>query len=223
MTVEQALQFDQSLWRRFTALHEAGHAIVALATGKASVSTCVIAPTKTTSGDDASAYTELSWDSPDAYRTLLYGGATAQQRWLHEQQLWSPLRESAVATLAGHDYEALAVTGATPEQLRQAQATARALRDRHWPAILAAGALLEKNGTVTGADLSALLHRSPPAGQTQLPPPVPSLRDFMARARQIAAESQQRASHIPDTTAPLPHAQTESLGSQQQPGHRRHR
>ncbi|MFB7836212.1 hypothetical protein [Streptomyces sp. NPDC056056] len=222
MTVEQALQFDESLWRRFTALHEAGHAIVALATGEASVSTCVITPTKTTSGDDASAYTELSWDSPDAYRTLLYGGAAAQQRWLHEQQLWTPLRESAVATLAGHDYQALEATGATPAQLWQAQTTARTLRDRHWPAILAAGALLEKNGTVTGEDLTALLHRTPAATQTQ-PPPAHSLSHLMDRARQIAAESQQRAAHTPDTTTPLAHAQTESLGSQQQPGHRHHR
>ncbi|MFE8940975.1 hypothetical protein ACFYNX_26260 [Streptomyces sp. NPDC007872] len=211
MTVKQALQFDEPHWRRFTSLHEAGHAIVALATGEASVSTCVLAPTKTTAGDDASAYTELSWDSPDAYRTLLYAGAAAQQRWLHEQQLWTPLGESAVATLAGHDYQALEATGATPEQLWQAQATARALRDRHWPAILAAAALLEKNGTATGEDLSALLHQTPPATQTQMPSPAPSLSHFMDRARQIAAQSQQRASHAPDTTTPLPHAQRESL------------
>ncbi|WP_327309730.1 hypothetical protein OG730_41445 (plasmid) [Streptomyces sp. NBC_01298] len=224
MTVEQALQFDDSLWRRFTALHEAGHAIVALATGKASVSECVIAPTKTTSGDEASAYTELRWDSLDAHLTLLYGGAAAQQRWLHEQQLWSPLRDSAVEALASHDYAAAAATGAAPEQLRQAQTTALALRDRHWAAILAAGALLERNGRVSGETLSALLHQppataSPATAQTPLSPPVAAFSHFMDRARQIAAESQRRASHTPDTTAQLPHAQSESLGSQQ-PGHR---
>lgn len=221
LTVAQALQFDDSLHHRFTALHEAGHAIVALATGEASVSECVIAPTETVSGVGmADAYTDVSWNSATAYLTLLYGGVLAQQRWLHEQQLWSPLRESAVANLASHDYAALQATGATSEQLWQARSTAVALRDRHWPAIIAASALLDQNGRVTGDELNALLRLTPDIAQEAVPPTLmsPQAASFsrlMARAKQIAAESRRRAFGIPEAPAPLPQAQTESLHSQQ--------
>ncbi|MEU5241673.1 hypothetical protein ACH4UR_35785 [Streptomyces lydicus] len=223
LTVRQALQFDDSLYHRFTALHEAGHAIVALATGEASVSECVIAPTETTpEAGMADAYTDVSWDSAAAHLTLLYGGVIAQQRWLHEQQLWSPLRESAVATLASHDYAALQGTGATSEQLWQARSTALALRDRHWPAIIAGSALLDQNGRVTGDELNALLSQTPITAQEAAPPKVISPQDasfstLMARAKQIAAESQRRASsRIPEVPASLPHdAQSEPLHSQQ--------
>ncbi|MFB6984608.1 hypothetical protein ACNPQN_32695 [Streptomyces sp. NPDC056297] len=222
LTARQALQFDDSLYRRFTALHEAGHAIVALATGEASVSECVIAPTETTSeAGTADAYTDVSWDSATAHLTLLYGGGVAQQRWLHEQQLWSPLRESAVATLANHDYAALEATEATSGQLWQAYSTALALRDRHWHAIIAASALLDQNGRITGDEINALLSQTPATAQEAVPPTlispqVASFSTLMARAKQIAGESQHRASRIPEVPAPLTHdAQPASLYSQQ--------
>lgn len=218
LTVGQALQFDDSLYRRFTALHEAGHAIVALATGEASVSECVITP----GADMGDAYTDVSYNSATAHLTLLYGGVIAQQRWLHEQQLWSPLRDSAVATLASHDYAALLATGATLDQLGQARRTAVTLRDRHWPAIIAASALLDQNGRVTGDELNALLSQTPATAQEAAPPKVISPQDasfsrLMALAKQIAGESQRRASsRTPEVPAPLPHdAQSESLHNQQ--------
>ncbi|MFJ5635265.1 hypothetical protein ACIQF5_21840 [Streptomyces goshikiensis] len=130
---------------------------------------------------------------------------------------------AAVEALASHDYAAIEATGAATEQLRQARTTALALCDRHWPAILAAGALLERNDRVSSETLSALLHQppgtaSPTAAQT-LSPPVAFFSHFMDRASQIAAESQQRDSRTPDATAQPPHAQSEALSSQQ-PGHR---
>ncbi|MCZ1011957.1 hypothetical protein O1L68_40315 [Streptomyces lydicus] len=152
-------------------------------------------------------------NSATAHATLLYGGVLAQQRWLHEQQLWSPLREAAVAQLASHDYAALQATGATSEQLRQARSTAQALRDRHWPAIIAASALLAQNGRVTGDELNAILRQTPTIAQDAAPPTLTS--PPITRAEQIAAESQRRASRIPQAPAPLPHPQSESLHSQQ--------
>ncbi|MFE0773301.1 hypothetical protein [Streptomyces sp. NPDC058861] len=220
--LRKTLQFDDSLYRRFTAIHEAGHAIVALATAEASVSECVIAATEITPGaGPADAYTDVSWNSPSAHLTLLYGGAIAQQRWLREQHLWTPERDSAVATLSNHDYAALDATGATPEQFGQARSAALALRDRHWPAIIAVGAVLDQNGRVSGEELNALLQASAVTRAAPSPPPpapgAPSLSYFMDRAKQIAAESRQRASAspLPQGAAPLPHAQAESLNSQQ--------
>ncbi|MFF5018979.1 hypothetical protein [Streptomyces sp. NPDC001165] len=192
LTVFQALQFDDPLYRRFTAFHEAGHAIVALATGEASVAECVLSPTQTPAGGTAEAYTDASWNSAAAYLTLLYGGVLVQQRWLHEQQLWSPLRESAVQTLASHDYAALMKTGATAAELSRAHETAVVLRDRHWPAIIATAALLDQNGRVTGDELDAMLHQHP-AGPDS---PVLTI-DQATRARAIAAESRHRAAHRP--------------------------
>lgn len=50
MTVWQALDFSDALYRRYTAVHEAGHAIVALATQNATVAECVLAPVQVASG-----------------------------------------------------------------------------------------------------------------------------------------------------------------------------
>ncbi|MGW2425190.1 hypothetical protein ACWC0C_39125 [Streptomyces sp. NPDC001709] len=215
LTVGQALQFDDSLYRRFTALHEAGHAIVALATDEASVSECVIAPTETPDAGMAEAYTDVTWHSSTAYLTLLYGGVLAQQRWLHDQQLWSPLRESAVQALANHDYAALMATGASSEQLRHARSTALAFRDRHWQAIIAASDLLDRNGKITGDELDALLRQEPA---------TPQAGELLKRAHKIAGESRDRAAQLAGQPAqsarhvqPLPRSQ-HAHNLQQQPG-----
>lgn len=191
LTVFQALQFDEVLYRRFTALHEAGHAVVALATGDASVSECVIAPTQTDGAGKADAYTDVSWRSATARLTLLYGGVVVQQRWLHEQQLWSPLRESAVQALASHDFAALMGMSATAEQLEQARTAAFALRDRHWPVIIAVSELLDRNGRVSGAELDALLRQGPVDAQASAPLTLTERQQ--ARARAITAASKERA------------------------------
>ncbi|MFF7369771.1 hypothetical protein [Streptomyces tricolor] len=200
LTVYQALQFDETLYRRFTALHEAGHAVVAVVTGEASVSERVIAPPKTADGaGKAEAYTDAIWRSAAAHLTLLYGGVLAQQRWLHEQQLWSPLRESAVQTLARHDYAALRATGATADQLVQAHTSALALRDRHWPVIIAASELLDHNGRITGADLDTLLRQDPVA--THVLVPLTLTAQQQAQARAITAASKERTRRGPTHTA----------------------
>ncbi|MFE9291950.1 hypothetical protein [Streptomyces olivaceus] len=203
LTVPQALQFDEALYRRFTAVHEAGHAVVALATGDASVSECVIAPTQAAGAGRADAYTDVRWRTAAARHTLLYGGLVAQQRWLHEQQLWSPLRESAVQILGKHDFEALKSTGATAEQLEQAHTAALAFRDRHWPAITAVSELLDHKGTITGAEVQALL-RQDPAGARD-PEPLTLTDQQRARAAAITAASRQRARRGPSHTPQSDH------------------
>jgi len=191
LTVYQALQFDEALYRRFTALHEAGHAVVALATGDASVSECVIAPTQMAGANQADAYTDVSWRSAAARLTLLYGGLVAQQRWLYEQQLWSPLRESAVQALARHDFAALMAAGATAEQLEQAHTAALAFRDRHWPVITAVSELLDHNGRTTGAEIEALIRHDPAGDRT--PTPLTLTDHLRARAEALITASRQRA------------------------------
>jgi hypothetical protein len=214
LTVFQALQFDDSLYRRFTALHEAGHAVVALATGEASVSECVLSSTEAPGGA-AEAYTDASWNSAAAHLALLYGGVLVQQRWLHEQQLWSPLRESAIQALARHDYAALMATGATAAELGQARKTALALRDRHWPAIVATAALLDQSGRVTGDELDEVLRQHPTGPEVAVSPALTA--EQTARARAIVAESRYRATRVPSLPRPLQGAQQENLGNQQHP------
>ncbi|WP_326581612.1 hypothetical protein OIE69_44505 (plasmid) [Actinacidiphila glaucinigra] len=155
LTVFTALDVSEPVYRRFTAVHESGHAVAALATGQARVLECAV------DGEGERAYTDVRWDSQQALLVLLHGGHLAQQRWLREQHMWTALRSSAVRAAASHDFDALAATGATPGEVRQASDQAEEFLDRHWTAVMTVAEHLHQHGRLTGAEVQTLFTGTP--------------------------------------------------------------
>ncbi|MFD0427396.1 hypothetical protein ACFQ60_02230 [Streptomyces zhihengii] len=129
-------------------------------------------------------------------------------------------RDPAVAALAGHDDAALDETGAAGEQLRQARTAAPALRDRHWPAIIAAGAALDQNGRVSGGIPHPPLDLGPHPRSTLAP--ATGTRPTMAQP--FHGPGQADRSRVPATRLDQPpssrhcasaHDRAESLNRQQ--------
>ncbi|GGX42932.1 hypothetical protein [Streptomyces chryseus] len=160
-TVRQALGFSDATWRRYTAIHEAGHAIAAMRDEDAALIQSSLGDTTTTDGRASVAgFTELSWTSARGIAVVLYAGLLAQERWLRELNLATPHRLAATAAAATHDFEHLAAYDLSPAQLRTVRTDTARLRDDHWPALLAVADILDTQGTVTTAEASAAAAQS---------------------------------------------------------------
>ena len=189
-TIRETLGFPDGLWRRYTAIHEAGHAVTAMTEPDTTFERSAV--TETT----AAGYTELSWTSARGIVVALHGGILAQERWLREHGLATPERTAATRAAAEHDFTQIGAYGFSPLQLRTARVGAQRLRDDHWPTILAVADILETQGVITAAG-ALLAHSRTLAKDT----PAPTLLDPQHLARLHALGEQQRLRETQAETA----------------------
>ncbi|MFJ2629017.1 hypothetical protein ACIO6T_38085 [Streptomyces sp. NPDC087532] len=159
-TITQAIDLPDALFRRYTAIREAGHGLTAVATYQAHVIECALRPGTISDGTPFDAFTELRWRTPRAYLAVLQAGAMAQERWLREQGLWTPRRELATQVAARHSRDAVRATAASAEDVEQAASWARELLDRHWLLLLYCAELLDQRGHLNGSHLRKVLREA---------------------------------------------------------------
>ncbi|MET9777679.1 hypothetical protein ABZ023_26050 [Streptomyces sp. NPDC006367] len=156
-SLAQAVDLPDALFRRYTAIREVGHALTAVATGQARVIECALEPGTAPDGTSFDAFTEVRWQTPHAYLTLLQAGAMAQERWLREQGLWTPRRNLVTQVAARHSRAAVWATATSADQIEKAATWAQALLDRHWQLLLHCAALLDRRGHLYGSHLRRAL------------------------------------------------------------------
>ncbi|MCX4826934.1 hypothetical protein OG883_45695 [Streptomyces sp. NBC_01142] len=224
-TVREALGFSDELWRRYTAIHEAGHAVAAMTDEDAALVRSTLVDTTTADGRSIGGFTDLSSTSARGIAVVLHGGFLAQERWLHELNLDTPARLAATRAAATHDFEQLTAYGLPRSLLLMARNDAERLRDDHWPVILAVADILDTQGTITAAEAfvahgRAMAHDSP--APALLAPQQLSRLDALIHASHTRADQNEStlstaAQHQP-TSRTTPPPQTPAVHTTAGPG-----
>lgn len=115
LTVREGLGFSDAVWRHYTAIWQAGHAVTALVDPDTTFQESVI--------QDADAagppgHTDLSSTSKRGMVVVQHAGFYAAERWLRELHLDTPLRIAASRATATHNARQIKDSGLSPSVSR---------------------------------------------------------------------------------------------------------
>lgn len=162
-TIGDLLALTDQQYRRYTAIHEIGHAITGLATGNGIVTVCEI---NIIPGAVANGFTDYGWgyERPELETRLvfLHGGLLAQERWLHETGLWTLERSRGVRFSAQEDLALMQQLGADEAAIRVAREEAADHLQQHWQGLLKAALYLDSFGSITGQAICDILNAAAP-------------------------------------------------------------
>lgn len=148
--VERALGFTSDQYGQWVAIHEAGHAVSALAVGR---KVRGIELRRDRSGDITDAVTMTAPSRDLRVMPVYHAGIEAQEIWMQQMRLWTPNRMHIVRSSSRHDLDV--IDRITPDKDVQ-RANADAARQHvasGWGFVQRVAAALLERGRLTARDL----------------------------------------------------------------------